>query len=214
MVANQPTGRLVSSPMQVRLKNRKGQILELALEMLQTHGFENFSYQDLSHRLGITKASIHHHFPKKADLGVALCEVIQQWHEREFAKARAHQGSAMEKLDLYVQGTLRYACGDKKICPLSSLQADIASLPEAMRPALKQLDDHELDFIAELLAQGRASGEFGFAGPVRSQAILFVLTCKGALQYSRVHGGDVYQAAMSQMKSLLLGAQVPEVVSG
>ncbi|MBU3069673.1 TetR/AcrR family transcriptional regulator [Aestuariicella sp. G3-2] len=196
--------------MQRRLKNRKEQILDLALELLQTHGFESFSYQDLSRELGITKASIHHHFPKKADLGVALCEVIQQWHEREFSRARNFTGSAMEKLDMYVKGTLKYACGDKKICPLSSLQADIASLPEAMRPALKRMDDHELDFIAELLEEGRVNGEFSFSGEARSQAILFVLTCKGALQYSRVHGSSVYDAAMAQMKALLLG-QVSEL---
>ncbi|GAB3094523.1 TetR/AcrR family transcriptional regulator [Aestuariicella hydrocarbonica] len=191
--------------MQTRPKNRKQQILDLALELLQTHGFESFSYQDLSSKLGITKASIHHHFPKKADLGVALCEVIQDWHEREFTRARNLSGSAMDKLDAYVKGTLRYACGDKKICPLSSLQADIASLPEAMRPALKRMDDHELNFIAELLEQGRDNGELQFVGAARSQAILFVLTCKGALQYSRVHGSEVFDAAITQMKTVLLG---------
>ncbi len=189
--------------MQVRLKNRKEQIIDLALELLQTRGFENFSYQDLARQLGITKASIHHHFPKKEDLGVALCQRIQEWHERKFSQTRVFSGSVMEKLDLYVEGALNYACGDKKICPLSSLQADIASLPEAMRPALKRLDDHELDFIAELLEQGRASGELKFTGSVRAQAVLFVLTYKGALQYSRVHGREIYQDAMSQMKSLI-----------
>ncbi|MBN7796063.1 TetR/AcrR family transcriptional regulator [Parahaliea mediterranea] len=191
--------------MQARPKNRKQQIVDLALELLQTHGFENFSYRDLAGQLGITKASIHHHFPKKADLGVALCQAIQEWHEREFARTRSFSGSAQEKLDLYVRGTLKFACGDTKICPLSSLQADIASLPEAMRPALKRLDDHELDFIAELLDAGRESGEFKFSGSARDQAILFVLTCKGALQYSRVHGSEVFDAAMAQMKAQLLG---------
>ncbi|MCG8611460.1 MAG: TetR/AcrR family transcriptional regulator, partial [Pseudomonadales bacterium] len=51
------------------MKNRKQQIVELGLSLLQTRGFESFSYQDLARELGITKASIHHHFPKKADLG-------------------------------------------------------------------------------------------------------------------------------------------------
>ena len=191
--------------MQTRLKNRKEQIVGLALDLLQTRGFENFSYQDLSRELGITKASIHHHFPKKADLGIALCQAIEQWHEREFAKTRNLNGSIMEKLDCYVNGCLRYACGDKKVCPLSSLQADIGTLPDAMRPALKRLDDHELDFIAQLLQQGRDSGELRFAGSVRSQAILFVLACKGALQYSRVHGGQIFDDTMDQMKTLLVG---------
>jgi len=73
-----------------------------------------------------------------------------------------------------------------------------------MRPALKKLDDHELDFIAELLEQGRESGELQFPGSVRSQAVLFVLACKGALQYSRVHGGQIFDDTMIQMKMLLI----------
>ncbi len=186
--------------MQVRPKNRKQQILDLALALLQTQGFENFSYQDLARDLGITKASIHHHFPKKEDLGVALCQLIQDWHERAFNKARASGNGAMEKLDHYIASTLRYACGDNKICPLSSLQADINSLPEAMRPALKRLDDHELAFVAELLREGRDSGELQFPGTVDNQAVLVVLALKGALQYSRVHGSQVFEDAMTQMK--------------
>ena len=54
--------------------SRKGQILEVATELVQTRGYSAFSYQDLSNRLGITKASIHHHFPSKGDLGRAVAE--------------------------------------------------------------------------------------------------------------------------------------------
>ena len=43
---------------------RKDQILEVATELVQTRGYSAFSYQDLSDRLGITKASLHHHFPR------------------------------------------------------------------------------------------------------------------------------------------------------
>ena len=42
--------------------DRKEQIVDMASELLQTRSFNSFSYQDLSERLGITKASIHHHF--------------------------------------------------------------------------------------------------------------------------------------------------------
>lgn len=190
--------------MQVRLKNRKEQIIKLALELIQTKGFDSFSYQDLAHELGITKASIHHHFPKKEDLGVALCQAIQTWHELEFARVRSYSGTTVEKLELYISSLLSYACGKNKVCPLSSLQADITSLPQSMQPALKKLDDHELNFITELLEQGRINHELNFVGSVRDQAIVFVLACKGALQYSRIHGSDIFESAMQQMKLTLV----------
>lgn len=190
--------------MQTRSKNRKEQIVSVALELLQTHGFENFSYLDIANRLSITKASIHHHFAKKEDLGVALCQAIQDWHEVGFSQILAADNSASEKLDSYVHAMLKYACGKNKICPLSSLQVDVTSLPTAMQSALKVLDEHELDFITQVLALGRKNGEFNFVGDVKSQAILVVIACKGALQYSRVHGDYIFEQTMAQI-SLLLG---------
>lgn len=194
--------------MQTRSHNRKQEIVEVAAELLQTQGFDSFSYRDLSERLGITKASIHHHFPKKEDLGVALCEWIQHWHEHSFSLNRGAGGSAWDKLSRYLKGSLAYAEGENKICPLSSLQLDIASLPESMRKALKSLDEHELDFIAEILQEGRDSGEMHFPGDVRSQAVLFVLACKGALQYTRVHGPKLFESTMTQFQHLL-GCDAP-----
>ncbi|MBL4826413.1 MAG: TetR/AcrR family transcriptional regulator [Spongiibacteraceae bacterium] len=189
--------------MQTRSKNRKQEIVEVVAELLQTHGFECFSYRDLSDRLGITKASIHHHFPKKEDLGVALCEWIQRWHERSFAKINAMPDSAWIKLRRYLSNSLDFARGENKICPLSSLQGDIASLPISMHEALRKLDEHELSFIAALLQDGRDSGELNFPGDVYNQAVLFVLACKGALQYSRVHGPGLFEDTMAQFELLL-----------
>ena len=54
--------------------DRKTQILEVATELVQTRGYSAFSYQNLSDRLGITKASLHHHFASKEKLGIAVAE--------------------------------------------------------------------------------------------------------------------------------------------
>lgn len=189
-----------------RPKNRKDQILTVALELLQTKGYESFSYQDLSEQLGITKASIHHHFPKKSDLGVALCESIHLWHQREYQKALAVEGSNLDKLDFYINTSVRKACGDDMLCPVSSLQADVATLPEEMLHAVKRIDELEIDFMQHLIEAGRASGEFNFAGSSRAQAMLSVITYKGAIQYARLHGKDIYQETILQLKRLLTGS--------
>jgi TetR/AcrR family transcriptional repressor of nem operon len=190
---------------QIRLKNRKQQIVNLALELLQSRGFDSFSYQDLSRELGITKASIHHHFPKKEDLGLALCDAIHQWHEREYNKVRALDGNTLEKLDYYINVSLRKACGMDKVCPLTSLQAGLTTLPDSMREAIRELDREEIAFFAELLQQGRDNGELKFKGSVHGQALVCLMTFKGAFQYARSHGLDLYHEATKQLNCLLLG---------
>src|ERR1700683_5254922 len=49
-------------------------ILDVAEKLAQTRGYNGFSYADIAAQLGVTKASLHYHFPSKAELGRALIE--------------------------------------------------------------------------------------------------------------------------------------------
>ena len=53
-------------------------ILDVAERLIQTRGFNGFSYADVSAAVGITKASLHYHFPTKADLGLSLVQRYQE----------------------------------------------------------------------------------------------------------------------------------------
>jgi len=44
-------------------------ILDVAEQLAQTKGYNGFSYADIAAQLGLTKASLHYHFPSKAELG-------------------------------------------------------------------------------------------------------------------------------------------------
>jgi hypothetical protein len=49
-------------------------VLNAAEQLAQMRGYNGFSYADVAAQLGLTKASLHYHFPSKADLGRALIE--------------------------------------------------------------------------------------------------------------------------------------------
>ncbi len=49
-------------------------ILDVAQELIQRLGVNCMSYQDISNSVGISKASIHTHFPRKDDLLAALLD--------------------------------------------------------------------------------------------------------------------------------------------
>ena len=49
-------------------------ILDIAERLVQTRGFNGFSYADIAQTMRVTKASLHYHFPAKADLGKRLIE--------------------------------------------------------------------------------------------------------------------------------------------
>ncbi len=54
-------------------------ILDAAERLVQTRGFNGFSYADVSSELGLTTAALHYHFAGKAELGLAL---ITRYAER------------------------------------------------------------------------------------------------------------------------------------
>ncbi len=73
-------------------------ILDIAERLVQTRGYNGFSYADIAQALHVTKASLHYHYPAKADLGKELIER----YERNFLNALAHidaeSRNAREKL--------------------------------------------------------------------------------------------------------------------
>ena len=81
--------------------DRKEQIIEAATELLQTRSFSSFSYQDLSDRLGITKASLHHHFRSKEDLGKAVAERYEEQVKALLNGAMAKHDDPWKQLDGY-----------------------------------------------------------------------------------------------------------------
>ncbi|MDC0660573.1 TetR/AcrR family transcriptional regulator [Leisingera sp. SS27] len=58
--------------------DRKTALLDSAERAARSRGFDGFSYADLAKDVGIRTASIHYHFPSKADLSTAL---MQRYHE-------------------------------------------------------------------------------------------------------------------------------------
>ena len=54
------------------MSDTKQRIMDAARPTVQAHGYSGLSFRELAKEIGIKSASIHHHFPSKADLGVAL----------------------------------------------------------------------------------------------------------------------------------------------
>ncbi|NJK45439.1 MAG: TetR/AcrR family transcriptional regulator [Pleurocapsa sp. SU_196_0] len=63
-------------------------VLDVAQHLVQTRGFNGFSYADIAARLGIRNAAIHYHYPSKADLGQALARRYRQTFARSLSGYR------------------------------------------------------------------------------------------------------------------------------
>ncbi len=186
-----------------KLINTRQQIVEYSADMLRANGFEGFSYLDISRHLGITKASVHHHFPKKVDLGLALCDWTQDWFEQGLSHFDARATSNWNKLERYVRAAMKHSLNEHKLCPISAFYSDLNKLPDSIKERVKALDDYELDWVTAVMQDGIDNDEFAPNQDPRALASLFIFSCKGALYYARLHGKDLFHQTMKQFEHLL-----------
>jgi len=187
------------------MRERQSEILMLAGEMIQTKGYDSFSYNDLSLRLGIRKASIHHHFPKKQELGLAY---LKYWYEatQDLAKQlRQSRMTPVQKLQAFLDLGVK-SIEEKKICPVSSFQADRWNINEEMNEVLTKIEATELSMLTSILEDGQSSEELFFVGEAKDQANLILSSMKGAILYAQGQGLDFYQRTMNQIVANLQGS--------
>jgi TetR/AcrR family transcriptional repressor of nem operon len=75
-------------------------ILDVAERLAQTRGYNGLSYADIAAQLGVTKASLHYHFPSKAQPGCALIE-----------RYRVFFAAALDTIDQQANGPGAHAGG-------------------------------------------------------------------------------------------------------
>ena len=185
--------------------DRKQQILDVAQELLQSHGYDGFSYSDLSRRLGIAKPSIHHHFATKEDLGLALIEGYREMFEGIQEELRREHPDPADRLRAMMAMKEEDACKEAhQVCPGCALHANMENFPSALREAATRLNDGYHAWLTELLHEGREAGSIHFEGKPEDEAWALSAQFLGARQQARTHGVAVLRAVIRQIENRLL----------
>lgn len=195
--------KAVATAVNIEQLSTREQIIEFSADMLRSNGFEGFSYLDISRHLNITKASVHHHFPKKIDLGIALCDWTQNWLEQGLSHFDIKGTSNWNKLERYIRAASTHSLNEQKLCPISAFYSDLNKLPEPMKECLKALDNYELNWVTSVIEDGIKQKEFTENDDPRALASLFIFSCKGALYNARLHGKDLFHQTMKQFEHFI-----------
>lgn len=189
------------------MDNTKDKILHYAVDQVRTVGFDSFSYSDISKHLGIAKTSVHHHFPKKEDLGLSLLDKISQTGCAFFEQLYNSDSSSVKQIEMYLHEPLQKKHSGK-ICPLHSFQVEKNVLPASMRDKLQDITKQEIAFIAKILSEGKKSGEMNFNGKPLAQAEMIHAALKGALVYSHKNNRQSLRNIIEQIMYSLVIEQI------
>jgi TetR/AcrR family transcriptional regulator, transcriptional repressor for nem operon len=191
-------------------------ILDEALRLIQALGYTNFSYADISGSLGVTNATVHYHFPAKADLGLAVIKRYRQRLAERLADSTQNGQTFRDQFDGFVRMYTGLIEGDYLLCPGAVLAAETRSLPNDMRAEVEQFFVDQEQWLADRIRQLATSALRTISDDCPTQlARHIVASLEGALIISRVaddaqrlHGAVEWSIADLQRSLLEMGVDV------
>ena len=172
-------------------------ILHTAHTLISDRGYSAFSYADISDTVHISKASIHHHFPTKANLVVSVLKAHRDRFLQSTQTLTEKVDDPLARLQAYVnhwEGCIRD--NKRPFCIAALLAAELPSLPEEVRFEVQQHFLELSGWIRKTLEDGVKRRSLKLQGTAEDEAQTFMALVHGAMLSARALGNaDVFHAA-------------------
>jgi len=113
-------------------------IADVAQALVQEVGYNGFSFEHISQAVGMRKASIHHHFASKVDLGIAVVQRYTREFEDALRQVRQACAPAPERLLAYADLFETTFKNNQHLCVCGVLGAESNSLDAALNAEVKR----------------------------------------------------------------------------
>jgi TetR/AcrR family transcriptional regulator, transcriptional repressor for nem operon len=163
-------------------------LLAEAEVLVRKRGWSGFSYADLAAVVDLRKASIHHHFPTKEDLGLALIAAYGVRYDQALQEIEAASDDALARVEAYAKLYL-HGLRAEQGCLAAAMAAELAILPPRIRDGIAVFFERHIAWLKQVLAAGRANGTIGADIKPAQSARMIVATLEGALMMERLLGG-------------------------
>ncbi|SCB38542.1 TetR/AcrR family transcriptional regulator [Rhizobium multihospitium] len=164
-------------------------ILDIAQALIVAGGYNGFSYADISAAIGIRKASIHHHFPTKAELVSVLVNRYRQQTEAGLKSLREGTSSPPEQLQAYVN--YWHSCirdASLPFCVCAMLASEMQMLPEEVASQVLGHFHSLAGWLTSVLQAGTENGLFRLNKQPEEEAQMLMASVHGAMLSARAFG--------------------------
>jgi TetR/AcrR family transcriptional repressor of nem operon len=185
--------------MDTELSPKAAEIVACARSLLAAGGYNGFSYADISESVRISKASIHHHFPSKAELVQTV--VARYREEARTGMATLERQIPGPAAQLHAYTEYWAACirdGSLPFCICAMLAAELPAIPSAVADEVRGHFSDLAAWLASVLTRGAAEGGFSLQASPEAEAMAFMATVHGAMLSARAHGSPEVFAQIVQ----------------
>src|SRR5579875_1928467 len=171
-------------------------ILDAANALLIDRGYSAFSYADIAETVNIRKASIHHHFPTKAGLVVA----VLQRHRARISKGMRALDDQVDDPLIRIRNYFKYweGCIEGRtlsFCIGALLGSEMPSLPEDVQAEVRLHFSMLTEWFERTLKAGTKARTIQLQGTVATEAQMLIAMLHGAMLSARATDNcDVFRA--------------------
>ncbi|HUI20153.1 MAG TPA: TetR/AcrR family transcriptional regulator [Methylocella sp.] len=163
----------------------RGRLLSEAETLVRTRGYSGFSYADLASVVGVSKASIHHHFPAKEDLGAALIDAYKERYNAALQAIWNESTSGIVRVSAYARLYLAGLQQDQGcLCGVMACERDI--LPQRLREGIARFFEEHLVWLQRVLEGGIENGTIRQGLSPAAEARLVLCALEGLLMLGRL----------------------------
>jgi AcrR family transcriptional regulator len=181
-------------------------VLDAAAEAFQSGGYHATSTHDIMRAAGVTGGALHHHFPSKKALGVAVIRervaqaVEQTWIEPVLAARTAADG-IMQVFAQISRGLDQR--GVVQGCPLGNLAIELSLADTDFRAAIQNVFAHWRKTLAQKLRADQAAGILPELDP-DAFATFVVASYSGAIALAKAEqAADPLKACARQLAAVM-----------
>src|SRR5262249_15063937 len=166
------------------MSSKRDEILDVAEALIRTVGFNGFSTRDIANAVGIKAASVHYHFPTKADIGAAVTDRYTERFLDELGDPGAYGSDCRKAIARYVAAFRRALVRDGRLCLCAVLGAEIGSLPPDVGGHARLFFERNIEWLKSALSPGMD------AAKAKACALHILAALEGAMIVSKTIGDD------------------------
>lgn len=175
---------------------KREELLQAAQDKVREGGYNNLSFRELAKDVGIKSASVHYHFPSKADLGTELAKQYTDSFISALGDPKQLTTEGKNPIQVYIEQFRQALTRDKKMCLCGLLGAEADVLPEPVRNETKRFFRCNLAW----LEKAYLSMFPRFPGQAKQQAVKTVSLLEGAMMISLVvQDNDMFELAVADI---------------
>jgi TetR/AcrR family transcriptional regulator, transcriptional repressor for nem operon len=179
-------------------------IVDAAEGLLQQHGYNGFSYDDIARIVGIKKPSVHHHFATKSLLVAVTVQRYTHRFEEHLLHINKQNGDAVARLISYAGLFESTFASNRRICVCGMLGAEMQGLPEDVALAVERFFTLNIDWLAAAFKRGMTAKQIRPSASSIALAQSYLCALEGAMVVGRGTNSLQGPAAISKTFIALL----------